>query len=312
MSEGSAWSVDAYEISIQLRSPKTVIVEGKYDKSLVERVFIESCVGSRDVVVDTADMISGDDFSGLGNKDKLISLWSSFAADIKSSGRIIMITDREWDGLTSQDDCVSVTNWVEHTRIGDFQFQTLGHSVENYGFRLEFILEYIKHFGCGLHSHEVESALIRWFPSIVSLAASFSLESKKRSIINRCGGVFSVDHFIFTEGVEIAHGMIDSLESRGIQNAGEFIEKVNKLASEIRANFNAHIHLLAHGHLGEDLIWATVGALLKGEGLSTKVCEELAFSRRDERLRFYHGWLSKIDSNERRPIDELVAIINFG
>lgn len=309
MSEGSSWSADAYEINIQLRSPKTILVEGRYDKSLIERVFTENSVGSRDVVVDTAEMISGDVFSNLGNKAKIKALWNLFGIDVASSGRIIMIIDREWDGLTSADDSVRTSEWVEHTRIGDYQFQTLGHSAENYGFRLEFITEYMKHFGSSIYSNEVEAMLTEWFPSIVSLAAAFSVVAKKRNIIQRCTGIFSVEDFSFAEGLRFSDSIIGSLEGRQIADAKDFVETVNKLSSEIRAGSNVYTHLLAHGHLGEDIIWAAVGALLKREGFVTQICEDLAFSRKDERLRFYHGWLSKVESDHRRPIDELVAMI---
>lgn len=308
MSEGSAWSDDAYEINVQLRGPKTVLVEGKHDKWLVERVLSEKRVSVRDVVVDTSDMIFGEAISGLGNKEKVLKIWRNLSAETKSSGRIIVMIDREWDGFDRNGDDASLRNWVEHTKIGDFQFQTLGHSAENYGFRLDFIIEYIKHFGCGIHSSEIEVALTRWFPSILSLAVSFSLEAKERGIINRCGGVFSIEQFDFSESVQINGVMAEALRKRGIQDAGDFVTQVNSNALTMCIDFEAHTHLLAHGHLGEDLIWAGVGALLKNQGLNSKSCVELAFSRRDERIRFYHGWLSKSGPNDRRPIDELVAV----
>lgn len=307
MSDGSSWSDDAYSITIQLRTPKTVIVEGKSDKSLLERFLYENSISNHEVLVDTADMFSGENYAGLGNRQKVLTFWNSLEGDVIASGIVAILIDREWSELDLS--AYPSAPWTEITQIGDFQFQTLGHSIENYGFNPGFVTDYIKHFGSSIYTEKRLGIITDKFPQIIALSASLSISAERAECINKMKGVFSVDDINIGEDLQLKPEFSEKMKGRGILTATEIVNEVNERYFEIKNSLQGNAHLLSHGHLGEDFIWSCIAAIIISDGGDRSISRDLAFGRKDERQRCFFSWLVKLPPADRRPIDSLIELV---
>lgn len=309
MSSESSWSKDAYEIAVRLRSANTILVEGRTDKSLIERFLMEHNFSSNQVIVDTAEMFSGDVFYGLGNREKVRLLLSGLPGVVEDRGRLFILIDREWSDLFDENG--ALVDWFESVRLGELDFQTLGHSIENYGFDIRFIIYYLRHFG-GFVLDETRSQLIgESFAEISVIASSISLALREFNCINRCGGIFELDDFIVDGNLGVSESFYERLNLRGVSQitVDKIQRSVERNRSELGRKPLEHLKFLSHGHLGESIIWCGVASLLRLHGVNSAICRDVAFGRGDEKLRCFHSWLVSIPANDRRPVDELLEMM---
>ncbi len=303
----TTYSIGGYRIAIQARSAKTIVVEGKDDKGLLET--LRQCWKStKNIVIDSVDIVSDAAVSGLGAKAKVDFVINAIPSGIAQQGKFSGFVDREWEELINPttSDPLPWSLPVSTT----LRLKTPGHSIENFGFSKSFVEIYIKHFGSSIATpallHDVDIAL----PEFIRAGAAFSEVARKRGLIGRCSNIFDLSDIIWNgSDVVLSQAIETRLQSRGGQNATGLINDFNLYYkghwSQAPLAQEAEYH--AHGHIGEALIWFGIAEIAVQHGFSTDICRELASGRKDEKRRVWHGWLCTLQPNALAPIDQVLS-----
>lgn len=300
------YSLGGYRIALQAKSKKTILVEGKSDKDLLNK-FRTHWRKEQYFDIDSADILDDPQLSGLGAKSKIDFLLSSIPHGSPIEGNLRALVDREWETLI--DSVGGPLPWTPPQNSAT-RYLTLGHSIENYQFVLECVTAYCAHFGSGFLTDEVREVIASSFSELLFFSAAYSSAVRQRSAITRCGDALRLADISWDGSkFSISGGFPAVLASRGIQNAGTFVADVEVGYSSIWNNspLREKAYLYAHGHLGESIIWIGVAVAARSVGIDPAVCEEFAFGRRDERQRFCQSWLTTAEADHISPLPELFA-----
>jgi hypothetical protein len=305
------YTVEGYLNAVLRRSSSTLLVEGKTDKLAIIRIISELKAGNFDgVVIDTVEIIKDGELEGLGSRVKLEKIKNKVALKSHLNFPLVTLVDREWNGLL--DDQGSLVHaWVSPPQTEN-DFQTVGHSIENYYFVEECILQYLT-FAFAEQTTALRQEIIRnQFQSILALAASFSEAALKANIISRCGSIMNPSHLRVEDGNWALDGsIIVELERREIDDAQGFIEAVNFGANGIWSNTSRSdfCRWFLHGHLGENVLWSAIGKIFQNDGLPEADANKISNGYMLERSRFWHDWLSKTTPANRAPLDDAINLL---
>lgn len=302
----SHYSLGGYAIALQARSGGTVLVEGKDDKSLLERLKVSESGARQELLIDSADIFRDTALAGFGNKQKIDCFLHFLHAYPGASRKLRALVDREWEGL--MDAAQEITSWSALPKH-PMRYVSMGHSIENYSFSVTCVIDYLKHFGGDVASADNVDRIVQEFPSILSFATAVSETCSRREVITRFCGIVQLQHLQFvTPTWSFSESLVPALTSRHIDDPLNFVAEVNHRFVEkwLHKAGEQEIALLSHGHIGEMLVWACCGKLLEYNGVNTATCAEFAYGRRDERRRFWHNWLANLPSDQRAPLAELL------
>ena len=210
------YSFAGYRLAIKLRSKKTVLVEGKSDKSLFQRFIVSRAPNPELADIDTADIFSGEDVRGLGARAKIDRFIEELNDDDDLKSRLVAFLDREWDGLIGDGDYF--TDWSDPDQ-SENRWVSRGHSIENYSFSSDCVISYLEHFGHGVCTREICDNVCRNLKFLLAFAVAFSEIAFRRGIISRLGGILRYnDIAVDDRGVRLDASLSDRLKERGVPN----------------------------------------------------------------------------------------------
>ena len=308
----SAYSVNGFINAVLRRGGKTLLVEGVTDRSVILRMCADSA-NEGVFIIDQAGILEGSDCAGLGNKEKIqevVRLARSLASRMpRINDSLAVLQDREWDGLAIGERRLSDA-WIPPHQ-GPQVFSTLGHSIENYSFRCDHIVAYLKltfsdHLKPGIYN-----VIIEEFPKILAMASCVSLALQEEGLLTRANGLVRHAHIgISKNRVELMSEYGAALEARGCSSvqAERVVSRCNNLVRSYAESLgsSADTRWLPHGHVGEEVIWAAAGACAREAGVDVSVCDSISTFGRKERQRYVATLLSQVDQNEVYPLRELV------
>jgi hypothetical protein len=186
---GRTYSLNGFLNATLRRSSKTVLVEGPSDKHALHRIELEkfpSNAGSS--AIDHAGMLDDPLVSGLGNKAKVLAVQAHAvnlaATTPKISNVLATLVDREWDGITFLN-CVPNPTWSPPTQSNN-NFVTTGHSLENYHFDSECVIDFLKYTFPEHTSTQLIARINGHFSAVLVFATMFSLHARNSGCIGRC------------------------------------------------------------------------------------------------------------------------------
>src|SRR5690242_4673856 len=125
----SSYSPIGYVNAVSIRNTRTLLVEGRTDKSVVVRLMIElrnqKLLNADNLVIDTADDIQNVPGARLGNREKVEYIHAQIAGFQRFAG----LVDREFRDF---DLAVPADHAPHHRVVPQNLFWTRGHSIENY------------------------------------------------------------------------------------------------------------------------------------------------------------------------------------
>lgn len=296
----TAWSLAAYGLVLNLRSAKTILVEGQTDKQILGRMLLERALSRKTriaCVVDECDLVSDPSLSGLGCRQKVETIALHVGP---GTGRLNWLVDREWDG-------VDLTNPTAFTMLSAMAYgvRTKGHSIENYWLREDALVRYLKMF----HGAELSAAffeqLAERFESMLRIAVAYSVAAMRLGLLTRCLALIrSVDLAWNVDHYDVLGTLNASLVSRGVA-----VDLAAAVAAE-HVNFAgvpcATLTWLCHGHLGEEVVRACAAALAASLGCSPKVAGQIERGRRADKLSHDADFLSHADEAAIEPLGTLL------
>lgn len=304
---GSRYSVSGYLNAILRRSSRTILVEGVGDQNLMKRLLAdESIDAGMSPNVDTSDLIADPSTSGLGAKSKIVLVRSVALNFEAAEHRLGTLVDREWDGVL--DDGQEPLDWAPPVQKKN-DFVTTGHSIENYSFDVECVIGFLKYAFSPHFTHQLEVRVREKFPAVLAFAVAYSVEMGRRQAIGRSGSLLTPALIELSEGhFQLAPAACAALTQRKIDEPEQIIAAVSNRSREMVGKVGAH--WIAHGHLGENAIWAVTGFLARLSGVGDDAVNGISSPKSPERDRFWHDWLSKRRSEQRVPLDDAIAWIS--
>lgn len=310
---GKSYSVNGYINAVLRRSEKTLLVEGVTDVCVLGRILAETPFEKGLAPkIDTASIFADPAIADLGNKERIVFLRNKMSPLTiqfpKLKALFATLTDREWDGLSFNG--IKLEGGWSPPQQNENNFTTIGHSIENYCFGLDSVVDYLKHsFPMEMTSNFVRLLQSR-FLAILAFGACYSLVAKDLGCIKRSVGLLKLGHIDFNQGCFLLNDSFElALGSRNFAKSKDFQVGCNTATREFWSHNSSDTPAawLLHGHLGLEAIWTCVGYLAKQEGFSDETIEQIVSGRQAERERFMHSWITNHLPPERRtPLDEAV------
>lgn len=305
------YSMNGYLNTVLRRTGKTLLVEGVTDQSVMTRLIqtraakIGSEPGGH---VDIAEMIQDGITVGIGKKDVIKAVLGEINKLPKNlRERVVtklgVLLDREWDDI--QLDLQLIKPWTAPIQVEPY-FVTVGHSVENYFFRLNGIEAYLRQQFFASLRQPFYNDLHSRFHHIIAFAATYSLVMRQEEFITRGSGLIGLEHILWNEGRYIAgNELVTALAARNLQIPNGFLEKINSNIDIYLAQHQTTEpgRWLCHGHLGEEAIWACIANLVNEHLPLNRISKDI--ERGHKEIRFNHAvdFLSRQNLEESHPLE---------
>lgn len=309
-----AYSLNSYTLAVRTRSKKTLLVEGTTDVFVIngiKRAAEERDKEEKNIAIDDVSIIRDQDLSGLGNREKVIRIASRFNGEEKFRAFV----DREWDGF----DLNNISGYFsgEIFELSSPLCMTKGHSVENYFFDARVVENHLSR----TYPHLIDDTLLQQikqsFSEILQLAFSFSWATKEASIITRSSNIISRACVLRDANgalmLDIAH-LEAAFTSRGVLPVAWqiFLASYDETLVKCRRGLVdlSFLQWIAHGHLGEGVIWACLAFLLNDAGFSDVDCTQVQCGLSDEKLRSAVHQISRSEQFEKAPVSQILEWAN--
>jgi len=299
-----------YLNTVLRRTGKTLLVEGVTDHSVMTRLKRSRAakLGSEpDGHIDIVELVQDPSTSGLGKKEVIKTVLREIQQlppflQARVIAKLGVLMDREWDDIEVE--LQLLTPWSAPTQVKPY-FVTLGHSVENYFFRLDGIESYLRQqFFLELEQPFFNNLKTR-FNQIIAFAATYSLAMRREHWITRGSGLISLEHVEWVGGRYIARGDLSAaLMARNLQVPEDFLENININIGTYLEQYHTPEpgRWLCHGHLGEEAIWACVANLVAEHLPTNRIAKDIERGHKD--LRFNHA----LDFMTRETLEDCIPL----
>jgi|JI10StandDraft_1071094.scaffolds.fasta_scaffold135199_3 hypothetical protein len=291
------YSPNGYLILLKSRSRLTVLVEGSTDKDYLGYSIIKYLNDDKSLnrySIDSADMISADNLH-YGNRDKVLYINSKRINDQTIKDKLIIFIDREYNDFDINDPNID----LNPTHAGnDNLYFTRGHSMENYFFDVNVILDYIEFMHSSKLQSDYKSLIVKHWKELIIYAASISFSIYKNNLIGRSENVF--EYGIWDIG---ANNLIlnETFFKSCLQKRGIAATTTQDILTDTYNIYNIlslkdkECRWLAHGHIGMNIIFCGLARILYSCNVDTKTVNditgylEIKYKYLVERWYFYYN-----------------------
>jgi hypothetical protein len=309
-----AYSFDGYLSALRMRNNRTLLVEGRTDKKILSIVasFIRggSAIGGLMTIVDHVDLIASDNHCDARELiERIHSIVGGsgipFAGFVDREFRLFVLRPELADGFAM------------HKVVNGSLFWTRGHSAENYLFFVEAVLRFIRLKYSDQLSVDFEEYIRSSFGQIMLIAAAVSLAALEAGTLKRSLGIAKAKSWIVT-GDDLADFDIDSFISGLIRRDAReeslvvFRASYEHFVEQLKLEGDALRRWITHGHLGFELLWSGVGAVVESLRQPQEVVEQLAHGEVDLKYRYMtEVWLDSMARNEEEFPEALFAWLGW-
>lgn len=301
----STYTLSGYLSALAVRENRTVLVEGRDDKSVVARIMLEFETNGASLnhatVVDSAELVRGDD-EPMGNR----AIVELVHARCRTEGRdIAAVVDREFREFSFA--AVPSDTLNEHVVVDSSLFWTLGHSIENYFFEPRYPSAFIKsQFAEHLGASCIPSCEMA-YEGVLVWASAAGLGLWECKLLEKSRGIGKYSHW--NVGAVSAVNLDVDAYCTAFSKRGVVQADIQRLSSRIRHWHNAlksvvgtAAHRIAHGHVAYEMIWCGLAAVLLNAG-STQTCVDgVAYGYKDAKWRKLADELAKAVWNGKADV----------
>lgn len=269
-------SIASYLLAVQLRTKKTLLVEGSTDKKVLSHFILKKNFlqnASSDYCIDDASLVDDKSLGPIGAKQKVLNI-----AEKLNVEKFRCLVDREWDGLDPDS--------LKYTQIGylDNTYTTKGHSIENYWFTSESFIQFIIHTHPTTVSTQYLQDISRNYTAILQFSAAYSLACRDFAILNRADEMISYENLDCKNGQFEAKPCINTkINERGLPC--DLSGKVSEYLAFTSRLDEATLQWMCHGHLGEQAIRACLGQLALQAGYEHSTIQSITHGFKIEKLK---------------------------
>lgn len=260
-------TISGYLSNLEMRSAKTIIVEGKDDKKFISRIAHQVLgqhqpSGLANLIIDTADLLKTE--TGIIGNRALVEETHRRAAHEKL--QLLAVVDREYREFQFEKsimDCLSSHNAIDGTL-----WWTRGHSIENYLLVPQvFILFLRQQFADSLAIGNLQQ-VIAFFPSILNEVCALTLSLNSIKALRKAEGVASASAWSFSDNNTATldlRDIINKLIDRRVEvdDALSLTASMHHYRTLLSDCISDDIgRWLSHGHLAWELCWLAVASLV--------------------------------------------------
>jgi hypothetical protein len=291
------YSLQGYLALLEMRSNRTLLLEGKTDAVIVGRVIHEIANESvPDAVVDTADMIrlNAEEYSrivDLQNNDvgsrELVELVHSKSNFV--SAKFACLVDREFRGFNLTPSLVD--SIPKHNIVDLNMFWTRGHSIENYFLSELYLMAFLRFQFAERISKETLNRLQTSLPSILTDTAAITLTIYNFALLSKSNGISTHTHWDVPNHSSASISLtrlVNDLKKRHVENVDYslFENCFNEFRSCLKLRQNNELaRWITHGHLGLDFVWSGIARILEDEGWDNKHVMDVSKGYAENKLR---------------------------
>ncbi|MDG0806492.1 DUF4435 domain-containing protein [Pectobacterium brasiliense] len=167
-----SYSIDSYITALEMSSKKRILVEGRHDRLHLYQLVYKFYPHSK-IQIDTAqDIKSSDKATAKNNRLKIELIHSR----VKDKNNIWFLCDREFREFSWAD---KIEDTLNAHYCNDSLYWTLGHSLENYFFDSDVIIDAFKYLSPSEYKFRAVEIFRGLIPSSFDLFAAISLSAKK-------------------------------------------------------------------------------------------------------------------------------------
>lgn len=310
------YSLLGYVNAVKQRSVKTLLVEGPTDVVLINRVkhqvLGEAGIGPNGVV-DSAAMLedrSDPALFGQGNKAKIFALLDLAAHDnvVRAAieTKLGTVTDREWDGLVTGREFLDP--WTPPAQNPP-NFQTVGHSMENYFFTSEAFKRWLLQNFPEQINHIFLAAVEDRFTKMIALASAWSIGIRDIHAISKAAGIINRDILRWNNDIyELDIALEAKLAQRQVAVPPNFVATINLNAKSYLESFGNNVPgvWLCHGHLGEEILWSCIANLAGQSQVPQVALQSIERGSADLRFRCLVDFIAREKLADATPLREAV------
>ncbi len=302
------YTINGYISALTLRTKRTLLTECRTDKTFSSRMLLElQQLGrlSSSIVIDTVELIKSDPETR-GNR-VLVETIHNKAVDENIS--ITSLVDREYRYFNLEDFSDTLEG---HNSTPTHLYWTRGHSLENYFFKPDFFINFIKlKFSENLLNDSLKS-IFNHFSSILRWATAISLILNRHNLLSKSEGIANYrmwslvgkdvmfNHSLFTNDLTTRGVTADLGKTISIQ-----IDSLEKIFTENNTSQEL-LQWLCHGHLGWSLLWTGVAAVLAQHVSQIDIIEQVERGYNELKLESSYDFAaSLINQNHNQILDDL-------
>lgn len=293
--------LSSYKLAVKLRSRKTILVEGVSDKTVLSRFILGKnhldAVNSAFIIDDVSIIGPDEQFSGLGNRQKLLVT----ASRVVQPNKIKYFADREWDNIDLS--AVSLNCFSQSSQT---VLLTKGHSIENYWFDKGAIVSFL----IQTHAENINdgylSEVSKRFNEFLRFSASYSIAAKDSQAITKCGGLIGAGDVVWT-GARYEATEDLNLKCRQRRIESNIVQLMQNNRAQIDAIQPALLQWICHGHLGEEAIRACAANLAKEYGIGDNTVSSIERGHQKEKLNHDAAYIAGCENSRIHPLDEILT-----
>ena len=306
MNGGLYESFEGYLVKIKMRGDRTLLLEGREDKSLLLRLVNKLRKEQKiSIVIDTVEPIRA--VNGItSNREKVEKIHRTIA----DPARFGAFVDREFREFDTRDgfliDTLS-THRVDYTSC----FWTRGHSTENYFLTPDYLINFLNFWFPDLDTGTWVTRITERFRDFLTASMCLSLFLREHDLFSKSVGILRRSQWKEVGGKSILDSALISaqLSQRGVPShiSEKFAAHYSKCSPAVADRLGDKLRWTTHGHLAWEAVWTGLSHLLEGAGLPPASLEVI--ERGEQRVKrqcVNQLWVTRIDTvNQERPDDLL-------
>jgi hypothetical protein len=284
------YSFAGYLSALEMRLSKTILVEGVTDHQIFSRVInglIESGeLASDSVVLDFADLIDRTGYL-MGVREFVEHVHASSTASVD---QFFVLVDREFRGFDLGPP--PIDRLAGHHMPAPNLMWTRGHSIENYMFSVEAMLEYLR-----IHHPETVPVstygLVRkHFDAAVIWCGALTLALLEARLLGRADGLCKAEHWNHQNSCLDVTAFTTAIAPRCNRpfNSVHFEKRLHEWHSELSRCSTELSRWIAHGHIANSLLWVSIGGTLMAAGVEASTAELIATGMKANKFRVAASW----------------------
>lgn len=278
-----AYSIKAYVIKLIIRQhrSRTLLVEGNSDKTALSMLLrhLKRDPAKFNILIDTAEFIKSD--SKYGNREKVELV--HIEANQFNVANYACFVDREYRDFIFDPNYIDSLN-SHHSY--ESVYWTRGHSVENYFLIEESIIRFLEICFSNVLPINFKNIVCSEFNKIMKQAVAFSLAAYESQLITLSNHIVSVNHWVLDDAGVPKLDISRCKDSFLLRTSKiEVIDRFNTLYTEhlikIESCSSFMLRWIAHGHLGSQVLWSGIGAILSRHDVDVGSIDQISRGQRD-------------------------------
>jgi len=294
---------------------KHILVEGKDDKYLIERLWQDfSTQNSQNstykILVDSAEnLIKGDSLDPFSNNRQKVESITSSIHEKPYANDFVGFVDRElhkfeWDCEISAE----LQDLIESHEVIKRLVLSRGHSIENYIFDFSILYEVLEYLSTTAYANHAIELFKKSFQSVLRIACSIGLAATKAQVLSKTSSTIDYKLLEITSTGEVIFKVDDwvqKLIGRGISaaQAQDIGLHYTTYSDQVSRASISLVRWICHGHIGYDFLRAlyercvfdscpsTQDKAKELSGISWVTKEKLLYS-------FVNSWIKKSLQNQ--------------